>query len=119
MDAKKPRYLFCRYSTGSENVKQARPEKQSRTSNARRNAKYQSKPAITGRKIAQTSSARQNCNNKAGKQEQSVTVKAWAKRQMLMQTCNNRSGSNTNFKYHAKLKNKAEKQVPRKTLIAL
>ena len=111
---------------GSENVKQARPEKQSRTSNARRNAKYQSKPAITGRKIAQTSSARQNCNNKAGKQEQSVTVKAWAKRQMLMQTCNmlmqtcnNRSGSNTNFKYHAKLKNKAEKQVPRKTLIAL
>ena len=95
-----------RYSTGSENVKQARPEKQSRTSNARRNAKCQSKPAITGRKAAQTSSARQNCENKAKKQEQSVTVKAWAKRQILKQTCKNRAESNTNFKYQAKLKTK-------------
>ena len=107
------------YSTGSGNVKQARLEKPSRTSNARRNAKYQSKPAITGRKTAQTLSARQNCNNKTEEQEQSVTVKAWAKRQMLKQNCKNRAESNTNFKYQAKLKNKAEKQVPRKTLIAL
>ena len=96
---------------GSENVKQVKPEKQSRTSNARRNAKYQSKPAIPGRKTAQTSSVRQNCNNKAKKQEQSVTVKAWAKRQMRMQTCKNRTESSTNVKYQSKLKNKAEKQV--------
>ena len=77
------------------------------------------------RKILNTKA---NCNNRAKNRtnfkcmaelrEQSVTVKAWSKRQMLKQNCKNRAESNTNFKYQAKLKNKAEKQVASKTSIA-
>ena len=57
----------------------------------------------------ETLDAKVNYNSRTKKQEQSVTVKAGAKRKMLMQPSNNKAKNSTNFRYQAKLKKQSEK----------
>ena len=72
------------------------------TLNAKANCNIRTKNSINY-------NARQNCENKAKKQEQGVTVKAGAEREMLMQTCNNKAKNSTNFRYQTKLKKQCGK----------
>ena len=58
-------------------------------------------------KIART---KRKSKSKAKKQEQGVTVKAGAEREMLMQTCNNKAKTAQTLDIKQNSKNNAEKQ---------